>query len=154
LPGATSFFVTDVTIGRDDLERLERLGHFTPEDDRVKFYSGKDAQGDPVGVVLFPQLDTMHGPVEIGLTLAPDGHVTSVVVTRATAETKAWIQEVVRAGVLARFAGLETGGDPHEAVAGEPLGGMPGYFADAIATAVQHGLALYATLYDRASAAG
>ncbi len=147
LPDATGFFVTDVAIGREDLQRIKDTGHFTPEAAKVKFYSGKNAQGAPVGVVLFPQLDTPHGPLEIGLTLGADGRVTSVVVTRATVESKPWIERVVRAGVLKRFQGLAPGGDAHQAVAAVKLGGRPGYFVDAIATAVQHGLALYGALY-------
>jgi hypothetical protein len=149
LAGATGYFVTEVRIGRDDLARIRAAGHFTPQDENVKFYSGKDAQGQTVGVVLFPQLDTPHGPIEIGLTVDPGGAVVSVRVTRATAETKPWVEQVIRSGGLDRLRGVEHAADAASAldVGTLHLDSMPAYFADVIATAVAHGLVLYRTLY-------
>jgi len=147
LPGATGFTVAEKDIGREAAQRIEAAGHFTPEAGKVKFYAGTDAQGAPVGVVLFPQLDTPHGPLEIGLTIGPDSRVRSVVVTRSTVEAKPSVERIAQAGVLERFQGLKPGDDVRKAVAGVKLGGMPGYFTDAVATAVEHGLALYGVLY-------
>jgi len=97
--GAKQFFVRKVTIGKDDLARIRREVDFSPEDPDLSFYLGKDATGRLVGVTLFPQVNTMHGPLEVGLTLKPDGSIASVAVTRATVETKPWVEEAIASQV-------------------------------------------------------
>jgi len=150
LPEATQFFVKSVTIGHADFRQLSQAG-FTPESEAVDFYYGTGQDGSVVGVVLFPQVNTaQHGPMEIGLTMSPDGTVRRVVVTKATVETKPWVQAVEGTGVVARFAGLGQDGDPRTAlqsVSRDAIGDMPYYVAGLIVRDVQQGLALYRTLY-------
>lgn len=150
IPDATEFFVKTVTIGEDDFHMLSE-GGFRPDEEEVKFYYGKGADGSVRGVVLFPQINTtMHGPVEIGLALAPDGTVRSVVVTKATVETKPWVQAAVSTGLLDRFVGMRPGAETQSALQGaskESMGDMPYYFAGLIAQNVSRGLAYYRTLY-------
>lgn len=150
LPEATQFFVKSVTIGQNDFEELSEAG-FEPDTEEMNFYYGTGRDGDVVGVVLFPQINTsLHGPVEIGLTIDPDGTVSEVVVTKATVETKPWVQAVERTGFVDRFAGLRLDGDPLDALASvskDSMGEMPYYFARLIARDVANGLALYRTLY-------
>lgn len=149
LPGATQFFVRDVTIGRKDLETIQSRVDWNPQDPDLKFYLGKDAGGTLQGVVFFPQVNTVHGPLEVGVTMAPDGSIADVVATVATVETKPWVEEAVRTGMLQRFRGMRT----EEQIAGaldglkEQLGAMPYYEAELIATAVHHGLVLYQVLF-------
>ncbi|HKK07784.1 MAG TPA: hypothetical protein VKA44_02755 [Gemmatimonadota bacterium] len=157
LPGAASFFLKTVQIGREDLTRLQSTGGFRPQSPTVKFYYGQDASGDATGVVLFPQVNSQHGPVEVGLTLDPDGTVRKVTVTKATVETKPWVEAAVATGFLDDFRGLAAGRSPEKALErlrSADLGRMPAWAGRQIATAVEHGLALYRVLYAPGSAGG
>jgi hypothetical protein len=115
----------------------------------VQFYLGQGDSGAPIGVVLFQQVDTPHGPIEVGLTFATDGSIARAAVTTATVETKPWVQEAIGAGLMERFAGMRQGDDPRKALASVEgkLGGMPEYMAELIATAVGRGMVMYSTLY-------
>jgi hypothetical protein len=151
LPEAREFFVRDVTIGRDDLARIRRSIEFTPEDPDLKFYLGKGDGGRVEGVVFFPQVNTVHGPLEVGLTMTPDGAIARAVVTKATVETKPWVLEATATGLLRRFEGMRSGTEVAgalESLKGK-LGAMPYFEAQVIATAVHHGLVLYGVLYSK-----
>jgi len=130
------------------------LSDFTPEDPDVEFYLGQGDGGRLVGVVLFQQVDTPHGPLEVGITIGPDGAITSAKVTTATVETKAWVQEAVATGLMDRFTGMRAGEDSRKALATVQgkLGGMPEYMAELIATAVGRAMVLYSTLYEASAA--
>jgi hypothetical protein len=147
LTGATQYFVRTVDIGKDDLAAIRRASDFTPDEPDVQFYLGQGGGGAAVGVVLFQQVDTPHGPIEVGLAFGPDGAIRRAMVTTATVETKPWVQEAVASGMMDRLAGMRPGDDPRTAVAGGKLGGMPQYMAELIATAAGRGLVLYSTLY-------
>jgi hypothetical protein len=152
LQGATQFFVRNVAIGKDDLAQIRRDVNYTPEDPNVKFYLGKSPDGKIGGVVLFPQVNNMHGPIEVGLTLSPDGKVTSAIVTKATVETRPWVEEAEAAGLMKRFQGMRYGDDLKQALA--PLSGkvgqMPYFEAEMIAAAVEQGLVLHHQLFKNA----
>ena len=115
----------------------------------MPFYLGQGDGGAPECAVQFQQVDTPHGPLEIGLTFRPDGAIARAMVTTATVETKPWVQEAVGTGLMDRFTGLRQGDDPRKALAGVDgkLGGMPQYMAELITTAVARGMVLYSTLY-------
>ncbi|HXI19519.1 MAG TPA: hypothetical protein VNH46_00455 [Gemmatimonadales bacterium] len=150
LPDARQFFVRDVTIGKADLATIRREVDFSPEDPDLKFYLGKDGGGTLAGVVLFPQVNTLHGPIEVGLTMNADGAIASAVVTKATVETKPWVEQAVASGLLKRFAGMRYGDEVADALKGvsaDAIGKMPYYEAEVITTAVHHGLVLYHVLY-------
>ena len=149
LPAAQQYFVRRVTIGKDDLAQIRHDVAYTPEDPNVNFYLGKTDAGKVAGVVLFPQVNTMHGPIEVGLTLSPDGVVTSAVVTKATVETQPWVEEATSAGLMKRFQGIRYGVDVTQAIA--PLSGRLGHMsffeAEVIASAVKQGLVMYHQLF-------
>ncbi len=149
LPGATRFFVRDVTIGKNDLDAIQAKVDWNPQDPDMKFYLGKNAGGELQGVVFFPQVNTVHGPLEVGLTMNPDGSIADVVATVATVETKPWVEEALRTGLLQRFKGMRSGEQVAGALDGlkDQLGSMPYYEAELIATAVHHGLVLYNVLF-------
>jgi hypothetical protein len=149
LPGAKQYFVRTVSIGKQDLATIHKASNFTPDDPDVQFFLGQGDGGATVGVVLFQQVDTPHGPIEVGLTLSPGGSVTHAMVTTATVETKPWVQEAVASGLMSRFLGMRQGDDPRKALQSLDgrLGAMPQYMAELIATGVGRGLVLYATLY-------
>jgi hypothetical protein len=131
----------------------QKTSDFTPDDPDVPFYLGQTNGGTAVGVVLFQQIDSPHGPLEIGLAIGPDGAVTAAAVTTATVETKPWVLEATAADLMRGFAGMREGDDPRKALARtQPkLGGMPEYMAELIATAVGRGLVLYGTLYQQSA---
>jgi hypothetical protein len=149
LKGADRFFLHTVTIGKNDLATIRRSVSFTPDDPEVRFYVGKRSDGTDVGVVLFAQANTVHGPVEVALAMTPDGKIGKVTVTRATVETKPWVQEAIATGFLDKMKGLSTNDDPGAAVTPlkGKLGGMPYFEAEVIAAAVKQGLVLYGVLY-------
>jgi hypothetical protein len=150
LDGAQQFFLRKVTIGKEDLVTIRKEVDYSPEDPDVKFYLGKDADGKPKGVVLFPQVNTTHGPLEIGLTMTPDGAIANATVTKATVETKPWVSEAVASGLLQRFKGMRYGDDIGSALKQVPaakIGQMPYWEAQVIATAVHHGVVLYHVLF-------
>ncbi len=152
LPGAKQFFLKTVEVGKADFERIRAEGDFEPEEDQVKFYYGKDDSGNVAGVVLFPQVNNQHGPLEVGLSMAPDGTVREAVVTKATVETKPWVQAAVKAGLMKGFAGMRAGDDPTRALSGvsaAAIGKMPYYMAGVVTQAVARGLVLYDVLYTR-----
>ncbi len=155
LPGATQFFLKTVQIGRQDLSRIEQTADFKPDDPKVKFYYGQSGSGGLVGVVLFPQVNTQHGPFEVGLTLGPDGTIQDVSPTKATVETKPWVEKADGTGFLDQFKGLAAGQRPDRALQvlrSAGLGDMPTWAGEQMAQAVQHGLALYQVLYAGSSA--
>jgi hypothetical protein len=150
---AKRFFVRKVTIGKDDLARIRKEVDFSPEDPNLSFYLGKTEDGALAGVVLFPQVNTMHGPIEVGLTLGADGSITSAVVTKATVETRPWVEEAAAAGLMKRFQGMRYGDGVKQAL--EPLspgqiGQMPYFEAQVIAATVRQGLVLYHLLFHEA----
>jgi hypothetical protein len=150
LEGATHFFVRDVTIGKEDLAEIRKEVDFSPEDPDIKFYLGKTDGGALSGVVLFPQVNTSHGPIEVGLALGPDGKVLSAVVTKATVETRPWVEQAIRGGLLQRFRGMQYGDDVGSALSRlseTDVGKMPYWEAQVITTAVHHGLVLYHWLF-------
>jgi hypothetical protein len=151
--GATQYFVRTVSIGKQDLAAIRTASDFVPDDPDVPFYLGQGKGGTAVGVVLFQQVDTPHGPLEIGLAIGPNGTDTAAEVTTATVETKSWVQEATAAGLTKGFVGMRQGRDPREALAqARPrLSGMPEYMAELIATAVGRGLVLYGTLYQESA---
>jgi hypothetical protein len=149
LAGAKQYFVRTVDIGKQDLAAIRQKSDYPPDDPDVQFYLGQGDGGAPVGVVLFQQVDTPHGPLEVGLTFGADGAISRAAVTTATVETKPWVQEAIATGLMDQFTGMKPGDDPAKAlgqVQGK-LGGMPQYMAELIATAVGRGMTLYATLY-------
>lgn len=150
LPTAKQFFLHKVTIGKADLARIKQEDDFEPDDPEVKFYYGNDANGALAGVVVFPQVNTQHGPWEVGLTIGPDGTVTNAIVTKATVETKPWTEKAIKAHLMDHFRGMRPGDDVTRALESldrSALGKMPYYAAEKVTQAVGRGLTLYQVLY-------
>ena len=151
---ADELFVRTVKLGSQDVQRIKQEAHFTPEDPDVRFYLGKSESGEVTGVVLFSVENTTHGPVEVGLTFSPDGRVERAIVTKATVETKPWVLQAIRAGLMKQYEGMRYGDDPAtalQAMKRADLGHMPEYMAGVISGAVGRGLALHHLLYRESS---
>jgi hypothetical protein len=148
---AKQYFARTIELGRDDVAAIRKQSDFVPDDPDVQFYLGQDG-GSTVGVVLFQQLDTPHGPIEVGLAFGPDGAIAHTNVTTATVETKPWVLQAVSSGLMDKFTGMRGGDDARKALAGLQLDGMPRYMAELVATAVGRGMVLYSTLYKEGKA--
>lgn len=147
---ADQYFLQTVQVGKDDVRRIQDAGGFELKDPEVKFYVGRDTDGQVLGVVLFPQVNTRHGPLEVGMTVAPGGRVTKVVVTKATVETKPWIQKAMETGFLEEFEGAPAGDASPRALArlqSGQTGRMPEWMGEVAIQAVERGAVLYRTLY-------
>jgi hypothetical protein len=148
--GAAHYFARTVDIGRNDLASIKRDASYTPDQENVRFYYGTDDAGKLTGVMLFPEVNTQHGPLEVGLALAPDGTVLKVIATKATVETKPWVEAMVKSGYLDHFTGLHAGDDARQVLAHASrteLGAMPYWTAEIVTLAVQRGSVLYRVLF-------
>jgi hypothetical protein len=148
--GAAHYFARTVDIGRNDLASIKREASYTPDQENVRFYYGTDDAGKLAGIILFPEVNTQHGPLEVGLALDPNGTVLKVIATKATVETKPWVEAMVKSGYLDHFTGLHVGDDAKQVLAHaskHDLGAMPYWTAEIATLAVQRGLVLYQVLF-------
>lgn len=148
--GAAHYFARTVDIGRNDLTSIRREASYTPDQEKVRFYYGTDAAGKLTGVMLFPEVNTQHGPLEVGLAVDPRGIVLKVIATKATVESKLWVEKMVTSGYLDQFTGLHVGDDAKQVLSHaskQELGAMPYFTAEIATLAVQHGMVLYRVLF-------
>jgi hypothetical protein len=82
--------------------------------------------------------------------MAPDGSIRSAVVTKATIETRPWVEQALSSGLMKRFQGMRYGDDADRAlqqISAGQIGQMPYFEAQVIAAAVHQGLVLYHQLF-------
>ncbi len=143
LPEATSFTAREIHLSDADAHKLHEAVDWSPEDGVLTFYSGhRDAK--VVGTFVFIRVDSPHGPIEIMVVFQPDGAVRQVEVTKATVESKPWILEALKAGLLQAYAGLPLDGTPAgvDALKGK-VGSMPDFMARQVDKGVERALAAY-----------
>ena len=146
-PAADAWFEREVHLSDPDAHKLHQALDWSPEDGVLRFYTGKHA-GAAVGALVFVRVDTPHGPLEVAVGFNTDGAVASVVVTKATVETKPWVLTAVRAGLCEHYKGIRPGAVPKAAaqirdVAGE----LPTYMGSQIDKGVQRALVVYGDFY-------
>src|SRR5262249_2092758 len=140
-PGAQSFTARDLHLSDQDAHKLHAAVNWSPEDGVLTFYTGKSGE-TVVGVFLFVRVDSPHGPLEVAVDFGPDRTIKKVLVTKATVETKPWVQEALKAGLLAHYGGMTPGSTPAAAATVKnALGPMPAYMAEQIDRAVARALA-------------
>lgn len=147
LPDATDFTAREVRLSGADARRLDSAVGWSPSEGTVTFYTGAQ-NGRPVGALTFLRVDTPHGPIEVAVALTPSETVSGVAVTKSTTETKPWVLEAIRAGLLDQYAG--TGGDraPNGAAAiRSKVGALPEFIAGEVDKAVARALAAYRLFY-------
>lgn len=149
LPTATDFFVKDVFLGQRQRAEIKAQGSFSPQVSRLKFFYGRNKAGDLVGTVLFNQMITRYGPVEVGVAFTPSGAVSNVAVTRATAQTEPWIESVEGSALMKDLIGLtqNSGTDPMKNISESSLGTGPYFMAQVITTAVTRAIVYYNRLF-------
>jgi hypothetical protein len=149
IPGAEHYFAREVHLSDADAHRLHQAVDWSPEDGVVTFYVGKRGVGATVaGTMEFVRVDSPHGPLEVAVGFDAAGAIRAVEVTKATVETKPWVLEALRAGLLATYVGLKQGGAPAGAAAirGQ-AGALPVYMAEQVDKGVARALAAYAAFY-------
>ena len=143
--GAKKFFVREVGLSPEEHEAIQRQWGWRPEDERYRFYVGRDDAGQLIAAVIFLTEFTIHGPVRVAVGLGPDGHVRGASVVELTEETYPWLkplidqdftQDYVGRGSQSRFevsdrwvrAGLEN---------------MPQFYAQVVASLIQRATILF-----------
>jgi hypothetical protein len=146
-PTATAFTAQDVRLSKADASRLRQAADWSPEKGEVTFYAGtKD--GGSLGTFTFVRVDTQHGPIEVAVAFTDDGAISQVIVTKVTVETKPWMLEALRAGLIQQYAGLRPGTSPHgEAAVKAHVGALPAYIAGEVDKGVARALAAYHLFY-------
>jgi hypothetical protein len=147
LPDAAEFTAREVRLSGSDARRLSAAVNWSPSEGVVTFYIGS-RNGQPVGALTFLRVDTPHGPIEVAVALATAGTVSGVAVTKATTETKPWVLDALRAGLLDQYAGV----GPDRAPGGEAairgkVGALPAFIAGEVDKAVARALAAYRLFY-------
>lgn len=147
LPDAAQFTALDVRLSNTDAHRLAQAVNWSPSEGEVTFYTGT-LEGHPVGVLTFMRVDTPHGPIEVAVGLATAGYITGVAVTKATTETKPWVLDALRAGLLDQYAGVGAGRAPGgEAAIRDKVGALAAFVAGTVDKAVTRALAAYRLFY-------
>jgi len=147
LPGADKFFAREVHLSDADAHKLHAAVDWSPSDGVLTFYSGRRG-GTPVGLLEFVRVDTPHGPLEVTVAFDTAGAVRGVIVTKATVETKPWVLEALRAGLVARYRGLKPSDTPDAASALDgSVSDLPRYMAREVDKGVARALAAYRFFY-------
>jgi len=147
LPAAERLVARDVHLSSSDTRRLHDDAGWEPADGTITFYLAK--QGNQVqGVLLFVRVDSPHGPLEVAVGFDSTGTIRGVDVTKATVETKPWVQEALRAGLTDQYRGHKASDAPAGAAAVKGrIGAMPAYMAEQVDKAVMHAGAAYRLFY-------
>lgn len=147
LPGANAYFQRDLHLSDRDAHRLHEVVDWSPEDDVLTFYLGRNGNTD-VGSLEFVRVDTPHGPIEVAVGFTPAGAIREVLVTKATVEMKPWVQDAEGAGLLHSYAGLQPAQSPAgAAVITGKTGSLAVYVAGEIDKGVQRALTAYSLFY-------
>lgn len=148
LPEATQFTAREFHLSRPDAKRLKQAVDWKPENDVVTFYTAAGGNDSTVGALTFVRVDSPHGPVEVAVGFGPDGAIRRVELTKATVESKPWVLEALKAGLLARYTGLAGTAEPAGAAAlKDKVGAMPEYMAGVIDRGVARALAAFRLFY-------
>jgi hypothetical protein len=137
LPAATDFFEQKLAFGGADAAAIKSRTRWTPSEEDVKVYLGRDAEKRLVGSALFLWVPSEHGPVGVAVAFDPAGKILRAAVTDAGSEPLAWVRPLVQADGMTAFAGLPLDATPDPAkVAPGVSGKMSRYYADVIAEGV------------------
>jgi hypothetical protein len=143
LPAATQFFEQKLAFGPADAAAIKSRTGWTPSEEDVKVYLGRDAGKRLVGSAVFLWVPSEHGPVGVAVAFDPAGKVLQAAVTDVGSEPLAWVRPLLAAGGLAAFAGLplDAGPDPGK-VAPSVTGNMSRYYAQVVAEGVARAQAI------------
>jgi hypothetical protein len=143
LAEATRFFEQKLAFGAADVAAIKASTHWTPSEEDVKVYLGRDDQHRLIGSAVFVWVPSEHGPVGVAVAFDPAGRVLRAAVTDVGSEPLAWVRPLLAGDGLAAFAGLplDASLDPAK-VAPAVRGTMSRYYAEVIAQGVARAQAI------------
>ena len=137
LPAATEFFEQKLAFGGADVAAIKSRTRWTPSEEDVKVYLGRDAEKRLAGSALFLWVPSEHGPVGVAVAFDPTGKILRVAVTDVGSEPLAWVRPLLQGDGMTAFAGLPLDAAPDPAkVAPGVTGNMSRYYAEVIAEGV------------------
>jgi hypothetical protein len=143
LVAATQFFEQKLAFGAADVAAIRSRTRWTPSEEDVKVYLGRDAQKSLVGSAVFLWLPSQHGPVGIAVAFDAAGKILKAAVTDVGSEPLAWVRPLLAGDGLAAFTGLPLDASPDPAkVAPAVTGNMSRYYAEVIAQGVERAQAV------------
>jgi len=143
LPAATEFFEQKLAFGGADVAAIKSRTRWTPSEEDVKVYLGRDAEKHLAGSALFLWVPSEHGPVGVAVAFDPAGKILRAAVTDVGSEPLAWVRPLVDGDGMAAFAGLPLDATPDPAkVAPGVTGNMSRYYAEVIAEGVSRAQAV------------
>jgi hypothetical protein len=143
--GAKKFFVREVRLSPEEREAIQRQWGWRPEDERYRFYVGRDDAGQLTAAVIFLTEFTIHGPVRVAVGLGPDGTVRGATVVELTEETYPWLKPLIDQDFTRDYAGR---GSQSRFGLGERwtragLESMPQFYAQVVASLIQRATILF-----------
>lgn len=141
LPGAFQFFEKEMPAGA--AARIRQATGWSPGDNEIKLYVGRDVDGRRVGSVVFLWTASEHGPVGLGVAFDAAGTVLAATVTDVASEPLTWVRPLLDHGRVSAFDGLAPDATPDPAqVAPQVHASMPRYYAEVIAQGVERARAV------------
>ena len=138
LPNASQYLEKKLAIGGSDLEAIRKATGWTPSEEDVKVYVGRDRQGTLLGTVAFLWIPSEHGPVGVGVAFDPAGAILRAEVTDVGSEPLAWVRPLLAGNGMSAFAGLPLATPPDPAkLSPAATGRMSRYYAEVIADGVK-----------------
>jgi len=143
LPGAAHFFERQVMLSGPDGAAILSATGWTPTEEEVKVYVGRDEKGGLVGSVVFLWMPSEHGPVGIGVAFDRQGMILRAAVTDVGTEPLAWVRPLLSSGGMDVFTGLPVDASPDPfRMAPSVRGAMSRYYAKVIVEGVKRARAL------------
>jgi hypothetical protein len=143
--GAKKFFVREVRLTSEEREAIQRQWGWRPEDERYRFYVGRDDAGQLTAAVIFLTEFTIHGPVRVAVGLGPDGTVRDATVVELTEETYPWLKPLIDQDFTRDYAGKGSRDrfGVSERMARAGLESMPQFYAQVVAGLIQRATILF-----------
>ena len=138
---AARYFVREVRPSPTERATIRQRTGWNADAGRYRMYVGRTAEGAALASAVFLTDFTLHGPVRVGVALAPDGKVKGVAVVEVSEEAYSWVKPLLDRGFLDRFAGTDASSAP--AVAEAAGTSMQQFYARVIAGLVARAAVLY-----------
>src|SRR5262249_13145560 len=133
LGGAAQLFEQRLVYGAADAAAIKARTHWTPSEEDVKVYLGRDAQKRLVGAAIVVRVPSEPGAVGGAVAFDPAGKILQAAVTDVGSEPLGWVRPLLQAGGMAAFDGLPLDARPDPArIAPGTTGAMSRYYAEVI----------------------
>jgi hypothetical protein len=143
--GAKKFFVREVRLSPEEREAIQRQWGWRPEEERYRFYVGRDDAGQLIAAVIFLTEFTIHGPVRVATGLGPDGKIRDATVVELTEETYPWLKPLIDQDFAQDYAGRGSQGSfgLSERWMRAGLESMPQFYAQVVSSLIQRAAILF-----------